>query len=279
MTSLGRSVAATLQYAQIFDFDLTFPELHSRLIASHPVTRKQLAHFLKTHPHFQGQLSPKLTPRRQKRAQISQQKLSLARRFAHFLKLIPTINLVAVTGSIAVHNAQPDDDIDILIITSSHTLWLTRPLVFLITKLFFTRRRPHHQPSTSHDFCNNLWLDTLHLTVPQNKRNLYTAHEIVQLKPLFNRRSTYQQLLAHNTWIRQYLANAYQSLNSPSPSSPSFSPTYLLAPFNLLFFLAQYLYMLPKLTQESVTLHSAYFHPRSLYPKIKSQLTSLSNQE
>lgn len=272
MTPLGQSITATLQYAQFFDYHLTLFDLHRRLISSHITSKKQLEDFLDQAPKLKKQIHSQLTPKRQKGKKISQQKLKTAHRFASLIKHIPTINLIAATGSIAVNNARPQDDIDILIVTAPHTLWLTRPFVFIITKLFFSRRQPQKSTITSNDICNNLWLDTLSLSITPDKRNLYTAHEILQVKPLFDRHNLYQQLLSQNSWVKKHLANAYQIYNQPTQSktSPLF---YLLAPLNILFFVFQYLYMKPKLTQETITLHSAYFHPRSLYPKIASQLT------
>lgn len=274
MTPLGQSVTATIQYAQFFDYDLTFPDLHQRLISPHITSKKQLKDFINQTPQLKKHIHSQLTPKRQKRKKISQKKLKIARRFASLIKHIPTINLIAATGSIAVNNARPQDDIDILIVTTPHTLWITRPFVFIITKLFFSRRQPQKSTITSNDICNNLWLDSLSLSVPQNKRNLYTAHEILQVKPLFDRRNTYQQLLSQNSWVKKHLATAYQSLYKQSSKIKKSPLTYLLAPLNLLFFTIQFLYMKPKLTQETITLHSAYFHPRSLYPKIASQLTN-----
>lgn len=278
MTSLGQSVAATIQYAQFFDYDLTFTDLHRRLISPHVTSKKQLKEFINQSPKFKKQIHSQLTRKRRKRNEISQKKHKIAHRFVNFIKHIPTINLIALTGSVAVDNARPQDDIDILIVTSPHTLWFTRPFVFIITKLFFSRRHPQKSITTSNDICNNLWLDPQNLSVPKDKRNLYTAHETLQVKPLFDRHNMHQQLLSQNTWVKKHLANAYQLLYKKQPKPKTLSLTFLLAPLNLLFFAIQYLYMKPKLTQETITLHSAYFHPRSLYPKIASQLTNQAQE-
>ncbi len=273
MTSLDQTVAATIQYARFFDYDLSLTDLHQRLISPHIISKKQLKDFINQAPQLKKHIHSQLTPKRQKRTKISQKKLKVAQRLTSFIKHIPTINLIAATGSIAVNNARPQDDIDILIVTTPHTLWITRPFVFIITKLFFSRRRPQKTAITSNDICNNLWLDSLGLSVPEPKRNLYTAHEILQVRPLFDRHNTHQQLLSQNSWVKKHLSNAYQSFNKKQSKNKASPFTYLLAPLNLLLFTLQYLYMKPKLTQETITLHSAYFHPRPLYPKIASQLT------
>ena len=42
---------------------------------------------------------------------------------------------------------------------------------------------------------------------PEHKRDIYTAHEIAQLLPLFQRDETYQNFIKNNTWINTILIN------------------------------------------------------------------------
>mgnify|MGYP005846471209 CR=1 FL=1 len=174
-----------------------------------------------------------------------------------------------------------------MIITTRHSLWLTRLLVTTCLLLLGKKRTPvtnHPQPNT---LCINLWLDTSSLSVPSAKRNLYTAHEVLQVKPLYDRRQTYQHFLDKNSWTAHHLANAHhhltlstQSNNSPSLSKPNDSWIFtLLAPLNLFTFFLQYLYMKPKITKESISLHAAYFHPRNLSPRINTFLKSANTSQ
>ena len=270
---LQLAVAKTRAYSRHFGLPLTPEKLHLWLISSRPISLTSLRPYL-----------PKLTtPNRQlieERLLYSQKKLLTARRLARLLGLFPTIKLICATGSLAVDNAQQYDDLDIMVVTSADTLWLSRPLVIFFLKILRLRRPtslPEHQsPRVSDKVCDNLWLDETALALPENKRNLYTAHEVLQARPLFDRGNTHAQFISANPWTSKYLANAYGEAVAKrsgvydrpqrSPALPGSSRTDHMAPrllstLNHLAFKLQYHYMKKRITRETITLHSAYFHP------------------
>src|SRR6185312_7622187 len=124
---------------------------------------------------------------------------------------IPTIEFAGLSGSLAMHNAEKDADIDIFIITRPNTLWLTRFLILSLLQLKGKRRAPgkKHAKDT---ICVNMLLDTKHMAFPKNKRNIYTAHEIIQMKPLLIRNNTYNEFLHKNKWIINFLPHAFPTL-------------------------------------------------------------------
>ena len=166
------AVLRTKAYAKIFNYQLTLPELQRFLITSHPlfITSKKS-------PNFSFEL--KQLP---------------------IFRFIPWVKLVALTGARAMNNASANDDIDLMIITSKNRLWLTRLLLSIL--LFPWLRRAK---KISRRLCLNLWLDESALAI--KTRNLYTAHEICQLKPLYNCEATYQKFISANLWVKTYLAN------------------------------------------------------------------------
>jgi len=282
---LQLAVAKTLAYSRHFGLPLTPEKLHRWLISSRPTPLIRLCPYL-----------PKLTtPNRQlieERLLYSQKKLLTARRLARLLGLFPTIKLICATGSLAVDNAQQYDDLDIMVVTSADTLWLSRPLVIFFLKILRLRRPtslPEHQsPRVSDKVCDNLWLDATALALPENKRNLYTAHEVLQARPLFDRENTHAQFILANPWTSKYLANAYEvavgsgagrdkksARNDPSYSRGEVStifarPNRITTVLNSLAFKLQYHYMKKKITRETITLHSAYFHPNDYYGLMKT---------
>ena len=275
MSSLSHAVTSTLNYAAYFDYPLSIKELHHWLITKKIVSEKTL---IKTLP---SKIVVKLTKTSIKRSQryiLTEQKLNTLNPVLKFLKLIPTINLIAVTGSLAMDNAKEDDDIDLMVVTSNNTLWLTRLFVMAIISLFSRRRHPNelHQPNT---ICLNLWLDGEALLIPKAKQNLYIAHEVLQVKPLYNKKETYQKFILLNSWTKNYLANAYHLITSKFSSShllkrevKQTKQTSILSTLNLFAFKLQYLYMRSKITREYVTPHEAYFHPRDLNANINRHL-------
>lgn len=108
--------------------------------------------------------------------------------------------MIALSGARAMNNASLADDIDLMIITAENRLWLTRLLVSFL--LFPWLRRGQ---KISRRLCLNLWLDESALVI--KTQNLYTAHEICQLKPLYNRDQTYQKFISANLWYKQFLPN------------------------------------------------------------------------
>ena len=58
-------------------------------------------------------------------------------------------------------------------------------------------------------------LDESCLTLP--KQNLYTSHEVIQMKPLVVKNNIHQKFLQANEWVRGFLPNAMET----HPSVPS----------------------------------------------------------
>ncbi|SRR5258706_1360835 len=264
-----QAIKSTVIYSSFFDFPLFPEEIHFWLIYRHPISLDKIK------KHLPRELSPQEQKRRQFLLQNSLAKIDLTHRLAKVLKYLPGLRFVGLTGSVAAKNSKPQDDIDLLIITAPHVLWLVRPFVLLLISLFFRRRHPKENPAqATNAFCPNLWLDTTSFSVPKNKRNLYTAHEILQVLPVLDKDQTHQRFLQANSWSSQFLANAYQARIQESSMSrvipakagihqiiPKSSTFFLfLAPFNYLFFFLQFLYMFPKRTSEVVHPHAAFLH-------------------
>lgn len=287
-SATASAIIQTLAYAQVFNFPLTSSEI-SRWLISPPtqssdslqspeyldhIIHAQLSTICEYHHGYYFLKSAKQSQvgERLNSLNYTQQKLATARRIAHYLSYIPTIELIAVTGSVAAFNAKADDDIDLMIIASPGALWTTRLQVTAALDLLRVRRHPG-QHSVKDYICANLYLDSDHLEMDKSKHDLYIAHEVLQAIPIFDRYHTYAKFLQANSWTANFLPNAwhYAHLNLLSlieltsaeiqpPSNQAFK--YLLKPIESLSFAAQRAYMAPKHTTETITTHSAYFHPR-----------------
>lgn len=264
---LSLAVAKTIAYGGFFNFPLSPEEIHFWLISSRPVSKEKI-----------NKLIPKQTSKDLKLKAVlqknTQEKEKFAQKLIYIARFIPGIRLVALTGSVAANNTKKNDDLDLLIVTDNNTLWLIRPIFLLILSWKFNRRHPGDNPTnTNNAFCPNLWLDMDSLSVPKTRRNIYTAHEVLQVKPLLDRGETYQRFLKSNDWTKHFLANAYKELQKEKIKKEKINIfTVVLAPFNFIFFLLQYLYMLPKKTSEAVSLHSAYFHKNDLSVSLSNHL-------
>ena len=212
MTQLQKAILKTLAYADVFDYPLTLPELHNFLIgqkASLQDLEKTILGMEKIDKDGQFFLlkkRPKIVQARQKRFEWSQNKLKIAQRVAKYLKLIPFIKMVAVTGNLAMNNAEEKDDIDLLIVTSQNRLWLTRLLTVFLVELVANRRRPKDQ-EVEDKICLNMFLAENYLSLPKKEQDLFSAHEVFQAKLLWEKERTYQKFLKANQWAQKYLPN------------------------------------------------------------------------
>jgi len=166
------AVFRTRAYAQIFNYHLTAAQLQRFLITPKPL-------FVSS-------------------AKYSPPAFSLSQPL--LFKLIPWVKLVALTGARAMNNAVPDDDIDLMIITAKNRLWLTRLILTILLFPWLRRGR-----KISRRLCLNLWLDETALAI--KPQNLFTAHEICQARPLFERDKLYQRFISANLWVKTCLAN------------------------------------------------------------------------
>ncbi len=281
---VGEAIIRTLCYADVFDYPLTRKELHRYLIY-HSTTnlmrvKREIGKLLEKKSIGEQDGYIYLNKRkdivnlRKKRKAIAQNKNMIARKIASILKLIPSIQMIALTGAVAMENASDDDDIDLMIVTSENRLWLTRLLVIPLLSTITKRRTPdvgnlntNQSLKLKNSLCLNLFLDEASLQVPKAKQNLYTAHEVIQTKTLWRRGHTDMVFLQENKWCDKYLPNArinqYQNTSNKYPNKTQIIPgTLILNQLNAASFNLQTWYMRNRITSERVTKHSAFFHPR-----------------
>jgi len=278
MPDLNQAVINTLTYSDYFHSPLTFDELFSRLI-NYPTSRcalsLALARTIRSHLlvqtdsyyHLPGRES--LVHLCRYRKQASASKLALARSRSHLLSRLPGIVAIYLTGAVAVGNATPSDDLDLMIITDSGKLWITRLLLTLLTSLLGWRRLPQSGHFTN-KLCLNLYLTPISLKLPPSRRSLYTAYELIQAVPLYDPHHTHQALLSSNSWLKHYLPN-YQLPSRPR-SFVTHNPSLPIRLIERFTYLAQLAYMRPKQTRELITPHVAFFHPRDPSQPLLSRL-------
>lgn len=217
-SKVSKAVIATILYSDIFDFPLSKEEVWKYLIQSKndiPLGKKQVFAFLErgtpnlagNTQYFSLKKRDFLFQLRKKRETISEQKIQIAKRMTWLIYIIPTIQLAGVSGSVSIQNASEEDDIDFFIICKSRTVWLTRLLLVCVLQVAGVRRK-RFDKKTRNKICLNMFIDETVLSVPSEKQNLYTAHEVIQMKPLVNRKGTYERFLIANSWVKNFLPNA-----------------------------------------------------------------------
>jgi D-glycero-beta-D-manno-heptose 1-phosphate adenylyltransferase len=244
---------------------------------------------------------------RLERQKIASQKYTEVDQVVSWLRWIPWVQAIVVTGSLAVDAAQPGDDSDFMIVTQAGRLWQTRILVLVIATLVGKRRywwedqdnfsfgktlakskpklkskKSLSNSSIKTKWCFNMWLTTQGLAVPAKKRSIYVAYEICQSKFVFDRGKIEVKFLSANSWVKSILPHYYRYKHhqlknvKPQPilSLLTMAPASLLVEIaailtqplwwlvEIFTYLVQKQYMMSHMTTETVTMNSAYFHPR-----------------
>jgi hypothetical protein len=298
MTEIEKAILKTIIYADIFDYPLTAEEIYKYLIVDeeyphprgvsslHPggekpgvsitfntvaamiseLQEKQLICYADGLYMLAGK--QKLATLRRRREKASRAKMLLAENLAQKLIKIPYVLGVFVTGALSMQNTDENEDIDLMIITKRNRLWTTRLLVTTYLEWKGIRRRPIPHPRGVKDkFCVNMYLDESALAVPENMQNLYTAHEIVQVKPLIHRGQIYERFLTANRWAKDYLPQAIKW--DTSHAEPKVLTKQGIG--ENIAFQIQAIYMKFRMTRESISPHAAFFHPRDTSSQVLKQ--------
>ena len=248
-----------LVYADLFDFPLSVSECKEWSV----VEKGRSQVILKIGGYYFLKGREKLVRLRKEREEISKKKLIKLTRLIELIRKIPTVEGIFVTGSVAMGNATAEADLDLMIVTAENCLWLTRILVVEILKVIGVYRGNWGEQNDR--VCTNIYLDIEHLEIKE--KNLYTAHEVLQAKCVFDRGGVYYRWRQNNKWTKEYLPNAYKVAGKGTEKT-SLRIWGLLAPLELLAYFLQFAYMRKKITNERIGWGHAFFHPKDLSSEI-----------
>lgn len=208
---MEKAILKTLIYGDIFDYPLTLREIHKWLIGKKVELRQIEKKYRVSSIEYRGKFHflkgrSNIVRKRLQRQKQSRIYLRKAKIISWILKLIPWIKLVGISGGLSMENAGKKDDIDLILITSKNRLWISRLLALFILQLTGQRRKATHSiKQAAGKICLNILLEEDKLE--QKKKNLYTAHEVLQMKVLWQRDGVYSKYLEDNSWAFKYLPN------------------------------------------------------------------------
>ena len=223
------ALLCTVAYADLFNCPLTLEEMHRYLVGIETdLTTVQGVlddggapdQLVQQGIYFTLSGREEIVARRSERTRAAADLWPVAIGYGQVLGRLPLVRMVAVTGALAVDNAEPGDDIDYLIVTVPDRLWLCRAMVIQFVVKPAARRGVI--------LCPNYLLSERALT--RFEHNLFTAHEIVQMVPVAGH-DTYQRLCDLNRWAERFLPNAYGRPRSISTTArPASSPFLAVEP-------------------------------------------------
>jgi hypothetical protein len=208
MESIEAAILRTVLYADLFHFPLSVREIHHFLIHDEPVELEQITRTLSESTTLQHHIhcvddyvvygaQDELIALRQMRETASEHLWPSALRYGEWLARLPFVRMVALTGALAMRNAADhDDDLDYILVTAPRRVWLARAFSIVLVRLARLRGM---------EICPNYVLAETALA--QDRRDIFMAHEIAQMVPLFGHK-LYDQFRTANAWVSGQLPNA-----------------------------------------------------------------------
>ena len=182
VTSRELAIARTVIYASLFDYPLTLDQLHRALVESDQLPSEILAVYDGSEwlqeivERRDGFFFPAgrgdLVVERRRREARSDAFLAEHRLALRLICALPFTRLVALSGSVAHRNLEPNGDLDLFIVTRGKRVWTVTVALLVLTKLLRRRR----------SVCANFVLADTHLALDQ--RDLFTANQVIHLQPL-----------------------------------------------------------------------------------------------
>ena len=270
MDSREGVIIKTLLYSDFFDYPLKEEEIYKFLITDKRIEKARFHKILKnlkapgnSEKGFYFLFGRKdLIAIRKNREKISLLKMQKAKKIIKILSLIPTIKLIGISGALSMKNSDKDDDIDIFVITKRDFVWTTRFLM-VIFLLALGVYRNKNSKKYSDKICLNMLLDEDYMKL---EKNLYIAHEITQLVPVFERDNAYENFLQENEWIKNFMVNVLKDNKNYFKKKSGIMEYVLIFVFNFFVFekvskFLQLFYMRKHITKEIIEDSVLRLHP------------------
>ena len=199
-------------YYDLFDHPLTLPELRAMCDADPTSAVDVLAargHVERTGrwvhvPGRAGQI-----PKRQARAAAAERAWPAAKRAGRFLAGFPWVRAVFVTGSLSKRSAEPDGDVDFLLVVCPGRVWSARSALQSIRRVL---------PSSAREsLCTNYIVSADALAIPD--RTPFHAMELATAVPLHGPEAAVA-LLRANPWVAGFVPGYSWSLERAGKAAP-----------------------------------------------------------
>lgn len=284
---MEKAILKTLNYADIFDYPLKAYEIHKWLIGRKANLRQvesvlgRLVQSSKCKVQNGYYYLPKrvdLVGKRKRKEKQSGYYFKKTKLLTSLLKLIPWVKLVGISGGLSMDNASKLDDIDLFIVTSKNRLWLSRILTLGLLSLTGQRRKVgENGRKIAGKLCINMLLEEDRLALVD--KDIYLAHEVLQMKVLWERDGMYQKYLEDNEWVFKYIPNwTISSLRAPKGRGNLLRNGKIASSLPLLAMTVERLakwiqlkIMKQPLGMERIEDGGLYFHPDDCRPKVLNE--------
>lgn len=138
-----------------------------------------------------------LVSRRIENHKISAEKIKKAKKIVWWLRIIPFVKMIGITGGLAMKNARAESDLDFFIVIKSGKIWTGRTLVTLFLHIIGKRR---HGKKIKNRACLNFFVTDKSLEV--FTKDLFSASEYMFLFPIYGF-DVYTKFQIKNRWIQK----------------------------------------------------------------------------
>ncbi len=223
LTNLQQDIVRALAYFDVFVYPLTKEQVYAYL-PRNSVTVQQLENDLKdlvragllkenAGYYFFADRSATVAATRREDERRAAAMLKRAYWISLFLKQIPFVRAVFITGSLSKNVASPSSDVDFMIVTAPNRLWISKMILTGIRRIFFF--------NTIKYFCFNLFVTEKGFSFPE--KNVFNAIEIATTQVLWNE-TAHDKFCSANSWVHMFLPNWSKNLQGfrllPSKASP-----------------------------------------------------------
>lgn len=203
---------------------------------------------------------------------IAKQKISSITRYISILNSLSWIQFVAITGSLSMGFGRDYDDIDLFIVSAPGRMWSARLCSNLIA-IALGRKRSRTAERAPDAICLNLFFDQKHLKIPEDKKNEYIAHELLQMKPILDKNGVYRDLLKENRWIFDLFPNAEEEfLRLKKTSQRAHNPILFGTLFERFAKSAQLSLIKRHMTHERITDNQLWFFPTDFQNELERKV-------
>ena len=157
--------------------------------------------------------------RKEKHAEMSKEKIERLRTPLKWLAVLPFLNAIAITGSVAMNNATKASDLDLLIIVKPGRIWTARILAMIVIQFFGKRR---YGKKITDRICLNYFIAD---SMEAPTQNIASANMLASARPILGKEN-FAAFISRNRWMEEFLyqcrdteAIAPIQINYPSKTS------------------------------------------------------------
>lgn len=212
MPNLDSSIIKTITYFDLFDYPLTLLEIQKWLWQKEEKDLNKIKKALEESPQVDSREGfyflkgrEGIVRRRKDRYVIAQKKFKKRLPYIRLLTWLPHVRAIFVVNNMAIANAGPDSDIDLMIISKDDKIWTTRMFTTALMKLFGLRPTPEKNKDR---LCLSIYLTENNLNLEKYRigpRDIHYTYWAGQIFPVYDPEDLAEKYTRENAWIKNSL--------------------------------------------------------------------------